>query len=531
MTLTVSVRPGAEPETGSIAARWRAEDIVARIWARDATVWGDPEVSEIANRLGWLDSPRTSRQLIEQITELHETALSEGVTDIVLCGMGGSSLAPEVFSATLPAAKGSPKLTLMDSTHPDAIRAVTDRTDPRTTWYIVASKSGGTLETLSLYNHFWETASGVLENPGRHFVAITDSGTSLESLSTERGFRSTVLADSEVGGRYSALTAFGLVPAALMGADVLAILETALAGADRCQPDTPLDENPGFRIGALLASRALTGADKAQFIATDTVHGIGIWIEQLIAESTGKQGAGIVPIDGGPLINGSPDATIVAIGSEPMAGADINIAVDEPYDVGALMFVLEFATAVAGEILGINPFDQPDVEMAKKLTERAMAGGLASADMPPTSASGGRWLESLATATQRARPSYVSIQAYIPQTPDNTGALEALRTSVTEAIGAYTTVGFGPRFLHSTGQLHKGGPSGAVYLQIVGDTGDILGIPDSSYSFNELITAQSRGDRAALRERNRTVIAIDLGGAGAPELEAMAERLRGMVSR
>lgn len=526
MMLAVSTPSDTSPEIVRHMARWRAESIIARIWRKDPTVWADPPVSEIADRLGWLDAHSTSRELVEPISRLHAAAVSNGITDIVLCGMGGSSLAPEVFAATLPVAAGSPELTVIDSTHPDAVRAVSRDSNPETTWYLIASKSGGTIETMSLYRFFWDQASRSLTDPGSHFIAITDPGTSLETLAADRGFRATLLADPDVGGRYSALTAFGLVPAGLIGADISDLLDAGSGGATQCGPDISLEENPGFAIGVFMAEHARSGRDKAQFIASNPTEAVGIWIEQLVAESTGKHGLGIVPIDGGPRLDGSPTSVTVGIGAEPPGDTDIRITVEHPHGVAALMFVLEFATAVAGEILGINPFDQPDVQMAKQLASRAMGGDLDSSGVVPISVSKSHWAETLKRALADRAASYISIQAYIPQTPENTSRLDALRRALSEVSGAYVTIGFGPRFLHSTGQLHKGGPPGGVYLQIIDDTGSALEVPGAGYTFNELIAAQARGDRAALADSDRSVIAVDLGPARDQGLNEMLLRIQ-----
>jgi len=529
MMLAVSTPFGSSPEIERHATRWRANDTIARIWRKDPTVWSDPPVPEIADRLGWLDTHSTSRGLVEQISTLHTTAVSMGISDLVLCGMGGSSLAAEVFAATLPLAEGSPRLTVVDSTHPDTVRAVTSDTDPATTWYIIASKSGETIETMSLYRHFWEQASRALADPGSHFIAITDPDTSLQTIAADRSFRATLLADRDVGGRYSALTAFGLVPAGLIGADVTTLIDAAGGVAAQCGPDTPLEENPGFCAGVLMAESARSGMDKAHIIASSPTGAVGIWIEQLIAESTGKQGVGIIPIDGGPRIDGSQFSMLVGIGSAPVDDADIRITVAHPHDVAGMMFVLEFATAVAGEVLGINPFDQPDVQMAKRLAGQAMHGELDPIGLDPTNVTETVWVESLKRILAERPTSYISIQAYIPQTPENTSCLDALRWALSEITGAYVTIGFGPRFLHSTGQLHKGGPPGGVYLQITEDTGSDLGVPGTGYTFNDLIAAQASGDRAALADRDRPVVAVDLGFARDQGLREMLEQVRGMT--
>lgn len=512
MTCAVSVSASGAESIADHVDRWQREDRLARMWRKDPTVWADPPVPEIGNRLGWLDAPESSRSLIPQIVDLHKDAVAGGITDIILCGMGGSSLAPEVFAAALPVPAGAPVLTVMDSTHPDAVRTVTASIDPATTWFIIASKSGGTIETMSFLEHFWSLTVDAVPDPGSHFIAITDPGTSLEELAAERGFRDAVLADPNVGGRYSALTAFGLVPAGLLGMDLPALLDAAAQGASLCREGLSVRANPGFTVGSLLAERALSGVDKAQFIGTHPVETIGIWIEQLVAESTGKHGVGIVPIDDGPVLAGSPGASVVRLGSEPSGDADVTFVLEDPYDIGAVMFIMEFATAVAGELLAINPFDQPDVQLAKKLANEAMAERSSSEAAASQTVTDQRWIDQLVEDVGHASPSYVSIQAYIEQTPIAAELLDELRRDLSDLLGVYVTIGYGPRFLHSTGQLHKGGPAGGVFLQITDNTGLTLEVPDAGYSFNELIAAQAQGDRAALAERDRTVIAVQLDG-------------------
>jgi transaldolase/glucose-6-phosphate isomerase len=526
MTLHFSMPSDASSVTALYADEWTSADVLERFWSKDPTVWADPPIPETSDRLGWLDAPTTSRSLIGTIDALHTQAVSEGITDIVLCGMGGSSLAPEVFAATLPGNIDSPALTVIDSTHPRAVDAVARATDPETTWYIVASKSGGTIETMSLFRYFWMRADELLEDPGSHFIAITDPGTSLGVLAADRGFRSTVLADPNIGGRYSALTAFGLVPAGLIGADIAALLDSADRAASLCRPGAPLAKNPGFTLGALLAERARQGTDKAQFVGSRPATTIGIWTEQLIAESTGKEGKGIVPIDGGPALPDATDATVVAVGGTSGPEADIAVRFDDPYDIAGAMFILEFATAVAGRCLGINPFDQPDVQLAKKLATAAMKGDLGPDKAPPIPLGDLEWIDDLMESLRNSPPSYVSVQAYVPRTPETAMLLDDLRQTLTAASNAYVTIGFGPRFLHSTGQLHKGGPEGGVYLQIIDDTGEAMEIPGTDSTFNELIAAQAMGDRAALVDRGRSVTAVILGTDTNSGLSMITERIR-----
>lgn len=525
MTLTVSISPATTGAIAEEADAWQVDRVLERFWNKDATVWADPPVPEIADRLGWLDAPHSSRDLIEKIGSLYGEALKNGITDIVLAGMGGSSLAPEVFASTLPLKPGSPKLTVIDSTHPAAVVRVGTETSPTTTWYIIASKSGGTIETMSFFKYFWEQAESELSDPGSHFIAITDPDTSLGSLAAERGFRATILADPNVGGRYSALTAFGLVPTGLIGGDLTRLLDSAAQAAAACRQDAPLDANPGFAIGAVLADRARRGIDKAQFICSPPVETMAIWIEQLIAESTGKAEVGVVPIDGGPRLHDDRSATVIGIGDSDVPLADIEISVDDPHDVAGVMFILEFATAAVGRCLGINPFDQPDVQLAKKLAATAMSGSLTTDGSHPFGVSDARWAESLMAAAARSTPSYISVQAYVAPTAGTEAILNELRHVLTGVSGTFVTVGVGPRFLHSTGQLHKGGPPGGLYLQIITDTGSLLEVPESAFTFNELISAQARGDRAALADRGRTVVAVDLGVDTDGGLGSMIEQI------
>jgi transaldolase/glucose-6-phosphate isomerase len=497
-------------DISAIAARWSDEVRAARLWRKDPTVWFDPPRDEIGNRLGWLDLPRSSESIVPLVETLAADARSDGITDLVLCGMGGSSLAPEVFAATIPHGSGSPRLTVVDTTHPDAIAAVTERTSPVTTWYLVSSKSGGTLETLSLFRHFWAQASAALDQPGRHFVAVTDPGSSLERLAEERGFRAVVLADPNVGGRYSALSAFGLVPAGIVGADIRRLLNVAHDAADACGPSVALMDNPGFVLGATLGAQAAIGRDIVQFSSSEPVATLPIWIEQLIAESTGKEGRGIVPIAAGPAPKEGSDVMTISIGRSYDDAAALHLAADDPYDVAGVMFILEFATAVAGEIIGIHPFDQPDVQQAKALAHQAMEGSLETGSTVVRLIEDPMVIDDIRAAIA-AHPRYVAIQAYVASTQETNETLEALRAVLMNDHGIPSTIGYGPRFLHSTGQLHKGGPPGGLFIQLVDSPGVVLPVPETDYTFNALIAAQAAGDRMALDEKARTVIAIDLG--------------------
>jgi transaldolase/glucose-6-phosphate isomerase len=510
MILDVGVR-GWTGTIASTAAPWEAEGLMRRLWEKDPTVWFDPPRPEIDNRLGWLDLPTTSTDLVGRIGALADEARASGITDLVLCGMGGSSLAPEVFAATLPRGDSTPSLTVIDTTHPDAVASVTGATNPTTTWYVVSSKSGTTLETVSLFQHFWDVASRELDRPGDHFIAVTDPGSSLAEIASARGFRSTFLADPTVGGRYSALSAFGLVPAGITGADVAALLASGREAAHACASGVALTENPGFVIGAILGVAATEGRRIAIFDAGSPVASLPIWIEQLIAESTGKDGRGIVPIDGGPMPLHTDDVVRVSFGERPNRESDIAITVEDPYDVAATMFVMEVATAVAGRILGIHPFDKPDVQLAKSLAHRAMDGSLPAGGVEPMRIDDPA-LRTLIARADLPAALYIGLQAYIAPGAAVDAALVRLRNALTERIGPPVTLGYGPRFLHSTGQLHKGGPAGGMFIQIVDDPVTTVPVPGTDYTFNRLVAAQAAGDRSALVERGRTVIPVDLGG-------------------
>ncbi|MCL1593323.1 MAG: glucose-6-phosphate isomerase [Actinomycetia bacterium] len=527
MSVTLAIT-GSRRGLASTADRWRDESLIERVWRADPTVWAPLGTPEVANRLGWLNLHETSLPLVSVIDDLSSESIAQGITDIVLCGMGGSSLAPEVFSTSVRTESPYPKLTVLDSTHPDAVAFVASHTSPATTWYVIASKSGTTLETLSLFRYFWKVASDTLEHPGSQFVAITDPGSSLSDLAADREFRACIEADPSVGGRYSALTAYGLVPAGLAGLDVGRLLASTSNVARRCAPEVELLENPAFLLGATLATRARNGADKAQIVATEPVEAFPVWAEQLIAESTGKQGRGIIPIAGGPFPSSATDGTIISIGSDPVPGADIEITVDDSYDIAGAMFLFELATAIAGEVLGIQPFDQPDVQLAKELAASAMSGDLVSTTEPPVPLNDATLANRIADTISSQDISYVSIQAYLNPGRPLDDRLESLRSMLDRRYGVFTTTGYGPRFLHSTGQIHKGGPPGGVYVQLIDSAQTTMPIPETDYSFNELIAAQALGDRTALAERGRSVISIDLGSnatAGITNLIDLADTL------
>ena len=444
-------------------------ELVERIWARDATLWtGQDE----AHWLGWLDEPLRMQERVPELLEFAEAA--PGFADVVLLGMGGSSLAPEVLRRTF----GAKRFHVLDTTHPAAIRRLAESLDAERTLFLVASKSGTTLETRCHLDFFWKVAGA----RGEAFGAITDPGSELEALAKERGFRATFLGEPTIGGRYSALSVFGMVPAAVMGADVEDLLGRAALAVDDCRG---LENNHGLELGRALGAAALEGRDKV--LIAPNPAGFGLWAEQLVAESTGKQGKGLVPVPG-----------------EQGEGPDrqeAEVWISEPYDTGVEFYRWEFAVAVAGTILGVNPFDQPNVQEAKDRTLDVLSGhdrGL-TPDMPE-----GDLDELLAGAEP---PAYVAIQAFVD--PAREAELEPLVARARET-GCVVTVGLGPRYLHSTGQLHKGGPPTGRFVQVVDEAGEELPIPGRDFGFARLLEAQAAGDYAALAERGRPIVRLRL---------------------
>jgi glucose-6-phosphate isomerase len=443
-----------------------AAELVERIWARDASVWTGRDE---ARWLGWLDEPsRYPRdQMQEELAKLREL----DVSSCVLLGMGGSSLAPEVMRRSL----GTDSFHVLDSTHPAAVRALEKRLDPDDTLFVVSSKSGTTLETRCHLDYFWRK--------GRSFAAVTDPGSELEALGRERGFSAVIWGEPTIGGRYSALSPFGLVPGALMGLD----LEQLMEGATEMQEACRTERNPGLELGLALGHAWLEGRDK---VVVPEANGFGLWLEQLLAESTGKEGKGLVPAPG-----------------ESPEGADRQqreVRMDSVRDLGADFYRWEFATALAGTILEINPFDQPNVQEAKDRTLEVLSGQGRGPD-PGTRSEGTGALEELLSGAQPG--DYIAVLAFID--PAREAELKPL-VERARATGCVVTSGLGPRYLHSTGQLHKGGPPTGRFVQVVDEPAEELSIPDRPFGFRTLIAAQAEGDLAALAERGRPIVRVTL---------------------
>jgi transaldolase/glucose-6-phosphate isomerase len=523
-------------------AQWGEQGVLRRIWEKDHTIWAPKPVPELTNRLGWLTLPREMGAHAAALAALAAEVRADGVEHVVLLGMGGSSLAPEVIAGTFGRHAGYPELVVLDSTHPSAVRGVAERVRSGRTLFVVASKSGTTAEPTALFHYWWKWAAAC-GPAGRCFLAITDPGTPLERMARERGFRHVFHGSPEVGGRYSALSLFGLVPAALAGVEVAGLIQDARWMTDVCVAGQPETGNPALQLGAAIGELAKAGRDKLTFIVDPPFDSLPSWLEQLIAESTGKNGTGIVPIADEPDVPveayGS-DRAFVAIQTKAGAAAGrtrlealeaaghpvIRIALDSPQNLGQEFYRWELAVAASAIVLGVQPFDQPDVQGAKDMTRRAMAdpdavaaAGLEPRPVPEAGPAMRAWLAS-------ARPGdYLALQAFLAPEPAVTAALQRLRGAVARRAGVASTLGYGPRFLHSTGQLHKGGPNTGLFLQLVDDPAEDLAVPEVGFTFGELLRAQAAGDAAALRERGRRILRVQLGRdvlGGLEELTALA---------
>jgi glucose-6-phosphate isomerase len=529
------------------------ENIIERIWKKDYTVWSsDP--TEISNRLGWLDSPFVTRKSLNEIYEFVEDVKLAGFTNALLMGMGGSSLAPEVFRLTFGVKDGYLDLSVLDSTNPQVVLNYAKKFNPEKTLYIVSTKSGGTVETFSFMKFFYNYALHVLgsEEVGKHFIAITDPGSGLQKAAEELNFRKIFLNDPNIGGRFSALSLFGIVPAALAGVDVDKILASAEDGIVHSKKSgKDIYENTSALIGLLMGIYAAQKKDKLTFILSPRVKYFGAWAEQLIAESTGKIGKGILPVDLESIESPefySNDRLFVYIklkgdntyddkaaklksASFPFLELELELLTD----IGKEFLSWEFATAIAGWIMQIQPYDQPNVESAKIVARQMMneyqASGKLPEPLPTINENGIKVFGNVKTKSVenvldsflencKGGENYVTIQAYLNTDEKTNEALQKLRTSIQKKYKVATTLGLGPRFLHSTGQLHKGDGGNGYFIQFISDVVDDLPIPDnagdekSSITFGVLIKAQALGDRQALLDNNREVITIDLGESG-----------------
>jgi transaldolase/glucose-6-phosphate isomerase len=538
-----------QPKVAARVAVLQKADAPRRLWAKDSTLWTtDPtKREEVRDRLGWLN---VAEKMLEHASELQQLAADgRAYSDVVLLGMGGSSLCPDVLRNTFGPVRGHPRLHVLDTTDPATILAVRSSIRIQDTLFIVASKSGETTETLSHFAYFWNEMGGGKDGaagPGRHFAAITDPGTSLERLAKDHGFRWIFRNPPDIGGRYSALSYFGLVPGSLMGVDVKEMLERAVEMAHSCADSVPAESNPGVWLGAVMGELAVQGRNKLTLIASPRIATFGYWVEQLIAESTGKQGRGIVPVEGEPLgkpavygddrlfvyIRMDADPPHKAVQALEKAGQPVvTLTMRDKLDLGGEFLRWEIATAIAGAVIGIDPFDQPNVQESKDNTKKVLARYRASGKLPAA--------ESIPASKSRAglkallgrakRGAYFAIMAYTTRSTASQSAIASIRTAVRDATRYATTAGYGPRFLHSTGQLHKGGPKTGLFLQIVQDDTRDVPIPGQPYSFSILKQAQSLGDLESLSSRRLPVLRVTLGREAAAGWKALAAAVKSAV--
>jgi transaldolase / glucose-6-phosphate isomerase len=516
-----------------------AENVAQRVWRRDASLWGGgSSSSEIEDRLGWLT---VSEPMLEHAGELHAFAdqcRADGFTDAVLLGMGGSSLGPEVIRRSFGDVPGGLRLTVLDSTHPDAVLGVRDSIELDKTLFIVSSKSGSTIETLSHYHYF-----NALAEPSQ-FVVVTDPGSPLERMASDDGLRRCFLNPPDIGGRYSVLSYFGLVPAALMGVSIEALLHRCQVAEQMCAHYDSSESNSGLWFGAVIGELARRGRDKLTFLVSPPIESFGLWAEQLVAESTGKHGRGIVPVVDEPLSDTADvygDDRVFAYRRNPenpeerldaaieqisAAGhPTITLPAHGPADLGRIFFLTEFAVVVAGWALEINPFDQPNVQEAKDNTARVLAGGAVAS----IGVAGDDELRALLADARP--PHYVAIMAYVAPSVEVEEAIAGLRSAIRAATGAATTFGYGPRYLHSTGQLHKGGPPTGRFLALVGSPERDAEIPGAGYSFGTLIAAQAAGDLETLRAHGLAAERVDLEGNPVAAVRNLTDRIKHILER
>jgi transaldolase / glucose-6-phosphate isomerase len=545
--LTASLGKYVETVNAAIERTGR-QQVVERIWQKDASLWkSDPAHQQIiSNSLGWLEVPAEMRASAKDLNTFADQIRQE-FAFVVLCGMGGSSLCPEVLRQTFGPQPGRPELLVLDSTDPDVIAAVTRQIDLDRTLFIIASKSGTTTEPLTFYKYWYALVGQRKANPGNSFVAITDPGTKMVEMATRDKFRRIFLNRADIGGRYSALSYFGLVPAALMGVDLMKLLDGAERIAHACSVNIQSQANPGVLLGTTMGECAKSRRDKLTLIVDRRLAALGLWIEQLVAESTGKEGQGIIPVNQEPL--GPPevygeDRVFVSISvgeldSETRASLKaletaghpiVYRKLNDAYDLGEEFFLWEFATAIAGWMLEINPFDQPNVQESKdatrelldyftkheKLPEPAAMirdGGLSVfTDQTAVTLSSTGVSKALSEHLARVnRGDYISLLVYVEETPEIEATLQTIREYLRDATVCATTVGYGPRFLHSTGQLHKGGPDTGLFIQLTAPDRFDLPIPGEPYTFSILKQAQALGDFRALSSRGRRLIRVDVG--------------------
>lgn len=560
--LRFTLPPDLETEVAKAKQNWESAGSTKRLWEKDATLWTNSDESKW---LGWLDIVPEQLSQVEKFKQLSAEVQRDGFETVLLMGMGGSSLCPEVFSITFGKQAGFPELLVLDSTDPAQIRSFREKIDPRKTLFFVSSKSGTTLEPNIYMQYFFEETKKLLgDQAGKHFIAITDPGSKLEAVAKQLGFRRVYYGVASIGGRYSALSDFGLVPHAAMGLDTARLLQQANQAVE--QSKKPVDENPGVQLGLLLGTLARKGRDKLTIVCSPSLYDLGAWLEQLIAESTGKEGKGIIPVDRESIADpghygsdrvfaylkyaGDQDADQEGkLAALEKAGHPI-VRIDLPdlYDIGQAFFLWEIATAVAGAVIGINAFNQPDVEASKIVTRELTSAYEKNGSLPteePISQGDGIKLYTdpkNAEALQKNAASvaelihahlnrvgagdYFALLAYIDMNEENEKKLQRIRHAVRDIKKVATCLGFGPRFLHSTGQAYKGGPNSGVFLQITCDEANDLPVPQQKYPFGVVKAAQARGDFQVLADRGRRALRVHLG----PDVSKDLDQLYSLVS-
>jgi transaldolase/glucose-6-phosphate isomerase len=524
-----------------------AQDLAKRIWRKDAALWKDDEGSQkvIQNALGWLTVPDEMIGVVDELTEFADLIRQRGFQTVMVCGMGGSSLCPEVFARTFGRLADYPELLVLDSTDPDVLADLLNRIDIQKCLFVISSKSGSTTEPNTFYKFWYDQLSRHTASPGANFIAITDPGSPLVDTAASLGFQRTFLNQVDIGGRYSALSYFGMVPAALMGIDVRKLLGNAKEAEQSCAPVMPPAKNPALQLGITIGEAANSGRDKLTFVIEKSIATLGLWIEQLIAESTGKEGKGILPVAGeelGDVSDYSTDRLFVSISIDepsPETSAKLNELnraghpviyrkLSDLYDLGAEFFAWEFATACAGWRLGINPFDQPNVQESKDATKELLSTFVNHGSLPEQkklvaddlitiysedgNLSATSTLQAIRTLLASVKASdYIALLNYTEETAAIDAELQKIRSTLRDTTRCATTVGYGPRFLHSTGQLHKGGPDTGVFFQITANDAVDFAVPGEPYTFSILKQAQALGDFRSLAKRGRRAIRVDLG--------------------
>jgi glucose-6-phosphate isomerase len=565
-SLAVSLS-SSERSLEAVLAEATQARVIERIWKKDATLWKQEEAHQkiIINSLGWLTVATQMLGVAEELRSFADKLRGE-FQHVMVCGMGGSSLCPEVLRQTFGKQAGYPELLVLDSTDPDVLNNFRNQIDIERCLFVIASKSGTTTEPITFHRYWYNEVAKKSVAPGQSFVTITDPGSQMADTAAAEGFRRIFLNQPDIGGRYSALSYFGMVPAALIGLDLERLLHGAESMMQACGADVQANQNPGAVLGAVMSGCARAGRDKLTIVTDQKLSALGLWIEQLVAESTGKEGKGIVPIVGEQLgrvaaygsdrlfvsisVGGPDDETKLKLQALEAAGHPVIYrSLTDVYDLGAEFFLWEMATAFAGWQLGINPFDQPNVQESKDATKALLKKFTQDGKLPESAAVASDGTLTVYTPQDETAPvsasvaevmtrhiagikdhDYVALLAYVEETPETEAALQSIRISLRDATGCATTTGYGPRFLHSTGQLHKGGPDTGVFIQITAPDHLDLEVPRAPYTFSVLKAAQAQGDLQSLLAHGRRAIRVDRGADVVVGLAKLQELIAGIVA-